>query len=247
MAACSTAGVRSVGLNSGIAMKDCYSQIKGGEKICSGDANCPFINGNDSGQGEERWLQSLRQFHSGRNLQMVHLSPSVTEKASVFFTFSIRMPQSADATGSACAPGPNLASRRRHFTIVNKRGTRSARRTRSDGLRPQSQQQSAAFSLFSPLPSTLSCGLVRPSRHGSPRNRPRSFTAASGEKAASLNMSCAALCLLRCRHLFIPFFLSSCARYFRREFFSLRGACVGERASRDSAQGEEAGPRGGGA
>ncbi|KAH6940705.1 hypothetical protein HPB50_005264 [Hyalomma asiaticum] len=90
MAACSTAGVRSVGLNSGIAMKDCYSQIKGGEKICSGDANCPFINGNDSGQGEERWLQSLRQFHSGRNLQMVHLSPSVTEKASVFFEFAHR-------------------------------------------------------------------------------------------------------------------------------------------------------------
>ncbi|KAL1443433.1 hypothetical protein MTO96_007512 [Rhipicephalus appendiculatus] len=85
MAACSTAGVRSVGLNSGIAMKDCYSQIKGGEKICSGDANCPFINGNDSGQGEERWLQSLRQFHSGRNLQMVHLSPSVTEKDIIDF------------------------------------------------------------------------------------------------------------------------------------------------------------------
>ncbi|XP_077549167.1 ribonucleoprotein PTB-binding 1-like isoform X2 [Haemaphysalis longicornis] len=85
MAACSTAGVRSVGLNSGIAMKDCYSQIKGGEKICSGDANCPFINGNDSGQGEERWLQSLRQFHNGRNLQMVHLSPSVTEKDIIDF------------------------------------------------------------------------------------------------------------------------------------------------------------------
>ncbi|CAN8010472.1 unnamed protein product [Ixodes pacificus] len=85
MAACSTAGVRSVGLNSGIAMKDCYSQIKGGEKICSGDANCPFINGNDAGQGEERWLQSLRQFHNGRNLQMVHLSPSVTEKDIIDF------------------------------------------------------------------------------------------------------------------------------------------------------------------
>ncbi|XP_064477331.1 ribonucleoprotein PTB-binding 1-like isoform X2 [Ornithodoros turicata] len=85
MAACSTAGVRSVGLNSGIAMKDCYSQIKGGEKICSGDANCPFINGNESSQGEERWLQSLRQFHNGRNLQMVHLSPSVSEKDLIDF------------------------------------------------------------------------------------------------------------------------------------------------------------------
>ncbi|KAH7935170.1 hypothetical protein HPB52_004633 [Rhipicephalus sanguineus] len=124
----------------------------------------------------------------------------------------------ARAEGSVCAPGPAACVLAAAFRGRKQTGG-SARRARSDGVPAQSSSTKPAaqscryfFVLHPPppLPSTLSCGLVRPSRqHGSPRNARVHLPLAPGVKASVFETCHAQRCVcLAADTLFVPFLLS---------------------------------------